>query len=155
MESPEQPKPVVSPFAQTTAALPTQGGGGKSKIGMWVGIIVLVLAIGGMGSFFAMRHLNDPYRTLETFPVDKYLLDFRSLSGARFKGVLKVEADLGWNADTGKLMVFSSANGDSRPFVVLVPPKFTTIAFTKGQTYIAELEVREGGLIYANSCEKN
>jgi hypothetical protein len=29
------------------------------------------------------------------------------------------------------------------------------IYFTKGQTYTAEIEVKEGGLIYANSCQKN
>ena len=79
--------------------------------------------------------------------------DYRSLTGARFKADLKVSADLGWTADTGRLMVFTMEN-DSRPVVVLIPPKLGGIFFTKGQNYQVSLEVGEGGLIYADSCEK-
>lgn len=45
---------------------------------------------------------------------------------------------------------------DNRPIAVMVPAVVANgIYFTKGQTYLAELEVKEGGLIYANSCKKN
>jgi hypothetical protein len=38
---------------------------------------------------------------------------------------------------------------------VMIPPSLAQIYFTKGQTYEGELEVTEGGLIYANSIRKN
>jgi len=37
----------------------------------------------------------------------------------------------------------------------MIPPSLAQIYFTKGQTYEGELEVKEGGLIYANSIRKN
>ena len=85
--------------------------------------------------------------------MDKYLADYRSLTGAKFKADLKVSTDLGWKADTGRLMVFTMEN-DTRPLVVLIPPRLGGLFFTKGQNYQASLEVGEGGLVYADSCEK-
>ncbi|MEJ0001200.1 MAG: hypothetical protein WDO13_19825 [Verrucomicrobiota bacterium] len=103
--------------------------------------------------YFTYKYLDDPYRTLEPFPMDKYLSDYRSLTGNKFKADLKVSADLGWKAETGRLMVFTVPN-DTRPLVILIPPKLAGIYFTKGQNYQASLEVGEGGLVYADSCEK-
>ena len=152
---PEHAEPkVTSPFSGTEAAVPRQRQNRK-KLFLWIGAVIVVLAIGAAGSFFATRYLNDPYRTLETFPVAKFLENPRSLSGSRFKAVLRVEADLKWKESIGRLMLFSTDN-DSRPIAVMVPTVVARdIYFTKGQTYIAELEVKEGGLIYANSCRKN
>jgi len=85
--------------------------------------------------------------------MDKYLADYRSMTGAKFKADLKVSADLGWKAETGRLMVFTLEN-DNRRLVVLIPPKLSGLYFTKGQNYQALLEVGEGGLVYADACEK-
>jgi hypothetical protein len=98
--------------------------------------------------------MSDPLRTLEAFPVAKYLENHRAVAGAKFKGELRVEADLGWKEGVGRLMVFTLP-GDTRPIVVLIPAQLSNIYFSKGQTYLAELEVKEGGLIYANNCRKN
>ncbi len=85
--------------------------------------------------------------------MDRYLSDYRSITGNKFKADLKVSADLGWKAETGRLMVFTLPN-DNRSLVVLIPPKLSQLYFTKGQNYQASLEVGEGGLVYADSCEK-
>jgi hypothetical protein len=65
-----------------------------------------------------------------------------------------VENDLGWKEGAGRLMVFSLRD-NPHPIVVMIPPSLAQIYFTKGQTYEGELEVKEGGLIYANSIRKN
>jgi hypothetical protein len=91
---------------------------------------------------------------LEKFSVDKYLIDFQPLAGSKFKADFRVVADLGWKENVGRLMVFTAPN-DSRPILVLIPPKLSGIFFTKEQTYQVSLEVGEGGLIYADSCEKD
>ncbi len=144
---------IISPFAQTTSTVHSSGGGSGKSWALWIvsGLLVLVV-LGGIG-YFTYGYLEDPYRTLEVFPVDKYMSDYRSLAGAKFKADLKVSLDLGFEANVGRLMVFTTPN-DSRPVVVLIPPKFAGIYFTQGQNYRASLEVGEGGLVYADSCEK-
>ncbi len=144
---------VISPFARTTSTVQSSGGGRGTSIALWIVSSVLILVVVGIIGFFTYKYIADPYRTLEPFPMDKYLADYRSLSGAKFKADLKVSAELGWKAVSGKLMVFT-VQGDNRPLVVLLPPKLAGIFFEKGQNYQASLEVQDGGLVYADTCEK-
>ena len=109
---------------------------------------------GGAGGTYIARFLNDPLRTMEAFPASKYFENYHSLAGAKFKGELRVEADLGWKEGVGRIMLFSTPT-DNRSIAVFVPGPLANIYFVKGQTYLAELEVKEGGLVYANSCKKN
>jgi hypothetical protein len=144
---------VISPFAQTTSTVQPRRGGGSTSWALWIVSSLLIVVVVGIIGYFTWKYLADPYRTLEPFPMDKYLSDYRSMTGNKFKADLKVSADLGWKAETGRLMVFTLPS-DSRPLVVLIPPKLSALYFTKGQNYQASLEVGEGGLIYADSCEK-
>jgi len=148
----ESPR-VISPFAQTTSTVQTRGGGGAGSWALWIVSSLLVLVLIGIVGYFSYKYLSDPYRTLEPFPMDKYMADYRSMAGNKFKADLKVSADLGWKAETGRLMVFTLQN-DNRPLVVLIPPKLAGLFFEKGQSYQASLEIGEGGLVYADSCEK-
>jgi hypothetical protein len=148
----ENPR-VISPFARTTSTVQTRGGGGAGSWALWIVSSLLVLVIIGIVGYFTYQYLSDPYRTLKPFPMDNYLTDYRSMEGATFKADLKVSADLGMDAGTGRLMVFTFQN-DSRPLVVLIPPKLKDLYFEKGQNYQASLGVGEGGLVYAASCEK-
>ena len=116
------------------------------------GFVVLVIVF--IAGYFSLTYLRDPVRTLTPFPVDKYLADFQPWSGGKFKADLTVVADLGWKADIGRLMVFNAPD-DPRPIPVLIPPAVSTPTFSKGQNYHLALTVGEGGLIYADSCEKN
>ena len=151
LEEDESPR-VISPFARTTSTVqPSRGGG--SNWALWLVSSLLILVVVGVVGYFSYKYLADPYRTLEPFPMDKYLSDYKSLTGAKFKADLKVANDLGSKSDTGRLMVFTIQN-DSRPLVVLIPPKLGGLFFEKGQNYQASLEVEEGGLVYADSCEK-
>jgi hypothetical protein len=146
-------KNVVSPFAEEAATLPTSSRS-QGRFTLWIVLGIAFVVIGAGGGILVAQRLNDPLRTLEKFPVAKYLDNYHALSGARFKGELRVEADLGWKENIGRLMVFSVVE-DPRPIVVMIPAQFSNIYFSKGQSFVAELEVKEGGLIYANSCRKN
>jgi hypothetical protein len=144
---------VVSPFAHTEAVLPAKRQGGNKML-MLVGLAIILVAAGAVSGVYLTRYLNDPLRTLENFPVAKYLDGYRGLAGSKFKGQLRVEADLGWKEGAGRLMLFTCPD-DNRPVAVMIPAAVAGgIYFTKGQTYLSELEVKEGGLIYANSCKK-
>ena len=153
LEDEDESPRVISPFARTTSTVKTTGGKGAGSWALWLVSSLLVLVIVGIMGYFAYKYLADPYRTLEPFSMDKYLADYRSMEGAKFKADLKVSADLGWKAETGRLMVFTIQN-DSRPLVVLIPPKLSGLFFEKGQNYQASLEIGDGGLVYADSCEK-
>lgn len=149
-ESPEGP--ILSPFSDTEShAVP---GRRKSRVVLWVSLAAVVCALAILGGFFLARYLNDPLRTLEPFPVSKYMEGYKALAGSKFRAHLRVENDLGWKEGVGRLMAFSLRD-DSRPIVVMIPPSLAEIYFTKGQTYEGELEVKEGGLIYANFIRKN
>jgi len=145
---------IVSPFAHAEAAVEPKRTTTR-KIILWCGLGLLLLAVGVIGGVVVSQTLNDPYRTLQVFPVTKYLDSPRALAGSKFKAELRVEADLAWKEEAGRLMLFSTAE-DSRRLAVLIPVSVAReVYFTKGQTYLAEIEVKEGGLIYANSIRKN
>ena len=148
----ESPR-VISPFAQTTSTVQPTGGRSSGSWALWLVSSLLILGIVAIVGDFSYKYLDDPYRTLDPFPMDKYLADYRSMMGAKFKADLKVSADLGFKPETGRLMVFTVEN-DSRPLVVLIPPKFSGLFFEKGQNYQTSLEVGDGGLVYADTCEK-
>jgi hypothetical protein len=152
LEQDENPR-IISPFAQTSSTVQPKGGRGGGSLALWIVSGFLLLVILGVGGFFSYKYMADPYRTLEPFPMEKYLSDYRSMTGAKFKADLKVSNILGTTPETGRLMVFTLQN-DSRPLVVLIPPKFIGLFFEKGQNYLVSLEVQEGGLVYADSCEK-
>lgn len=147
------PVKVASPFAQTEVTLSAAPRRNYHVI-LWIAFGVTLTVICGFGGIYITQFLNDPLRTMESFPTAKYFDSYHSLAGAKFKGELRVEADLGWKEGVGRLMLFSTPN-DSRPIAVLIPGTLANNYFVKGQTYLAELEVKEGGLVYANSCKKN
>jgi len=144
--------PIISPFSD--AESPVLRKRRKSRIALWVSLGVFLCLVLSIGGFFLTRYLNDPLRTLEPFPAGKYLESYKALAGSKFRGNLRVENDLGWKEGVGRLMVFSLQD-NPHPIVVMIPPSLAQIYFTKGQSYEGELEVKEGGLIYANSIRKN
>jgi len=147
----ESPR-IISPFAQTTSTV-RRGSGGGSGLALWIVSSLLVIVIVGIVAFFTYKYLEDPYRTLEPFPMDKYLSDYRSMMGNKYKADLKVSASIDYQAETGRLMVFTLPD-DSRALVVLIPPKLSGLYFSKGQNYQASLEVQQDGTVYADTCEK-
>jgi hypothetical protein len=153
-ENPSESEKVISPFAHSDVAISPQKGNGGGLF--WIiGLSLFLVVAGAISGIFVMRYVNDPYRTLGPFPVSKYFDGYQALAGSKFKAEFRVEADLGWKDGTGRLMLFSTTD-DPRPIAVLIPATVANgIYFTKGQTYVAEIEVKEGGLIYANSCQKD
>jgi hypothetical protein len=149
-----EPEKVISPFGQSEVSISKQSRNrGRS---FWiVSCGILLLLSGLLAGTFVARYLSNPYRTLESFPVIKYFDNYSALAGSKFKAEFRVEADLGWKDGAGRLMLFSTQE-DPRPMAVLIPPSVCNgIYFTKGQTYTSAIEVKEGGLIYADSCQKN
>ena len=148
----ESPR-IISPFAQTTSTVQSTRGGKSGSRPLWGVSSLLLVLILAVVAYFILQYLDNPYRTLTPFPMDTFMSDYRSMTGVKFKADLKVANDLGQKDATGRLMIFNIVN-DSRPLPVLIPPKLGGIFFVKGQVYQASLEVGEGGLVYADTCDK-
>jgi hypothetical protein len=150
----EPSTPLRSPFSEVAGSVATKKRG-LSRTFYLIAAVVALLGVGVGGGLWLSRHLSDPLRTLEEFPIAKYLESHRGMAGAEFRGELKVEADLGWKEGEGRLMLFS-VGADPRPVAVFIPVGIAQgTYFTKGQKYLAELEVKEGGLIYTGNIRKN
>lgn len=182
MSSPEHPYPVVdhrstnAPEAQTAPQqsfqphtqqtwnspvgkltpgwCPPQGTQQKNKALLWAllgALGVIALAAGG---FVLFKTGADPLRTLEEFPAETYLRNHETVLGSRFRAELILDADLGGVLGKGRLFSFRSQS-TGRLLPILVPDNIGEAVFDKGQRYQLELEVRTGGMIFANSCRKS
>lgn len=91
--------PIISPFSDA------EGHGfqkqRKNSPLVWITLGVGLAILLSVASFFILRQLNDPFRTLEPFPVSKYMENYKSLAGSKFKANLRVENDLGWKEGVG------------------------------------------------------
>lgn len=145
---------VLTPFGQTETTVSTSKGSGTKWLLTIVAGLLLVL-VGGLAGFYLLRYVNDPYRALAPFPVSLYFENYQGLAGSKFRAQLQVENDLGWKDGGGRLMLFSTKE-DPRPMAVMIPAAVASgIYFTKGQIYLVQIEVKEGGLIYADSFQKD
>lgn len=142
---------VISPFSNSAATL------GRDRKRHWPLIAVGTLAffvLALIGGVAAWQYFSDPFRTLQPFPATAFFENHRSLEGNIFKSDLRVQADLGFKEGKGRLMVFEPA-GSSRFIVAHLPPELAETYFVKGQQYLAELQVKEGGLIEILRIRKN
>ncbi|MCF6311707.1 MAG: hypothetical protein L3J39_04580 [Verrucomicrobiales bacterium] len=142
-----------TPFSESEKEMPKTGSvGGKAAVWAALGGVgtVVVLAIG----YMVYSSIQDPFRTLDIFPTEKYLRNHESVVGSRFRLELTVVAELGGDFDKGRLLSFRD-DASQRALAVLVSPDLGQVSFSKGQSYLAEIEVKNGGLIYAHAFRKN
>lgn len=140
-----------APFADATPTMPAAK---KSNPVLWAVLgAVGALAILGLG-YVIFQSLQDPYRTLDVFPTEKYLSDYQGVVGSRFRANLIVDAELGGSFEKGRILTFREEM-TNKALAVLVPPDLAQTGFSKGQNYTAELEVGPGGLIQAYGFKKN
>jgi|688.fasta_scaffold278241_3 hypothetical protein len=69
---------MISPFANAEVSVPTKPSGNKN-IFLWCELAVILVAVGVVSGIFVTVYMNDPYRTLEPFPVAKYFEGHRGV----------------------------------------------------------------------------
>lgn len=126
----------------------------KSLAWLWALIGAVSAVVIAAAIFLSMKVGTDPFRSLEEFPVETYLRNHESLLGSRFKAELTLEAELGGEMGRGRLFSFRSPS-TGRIVPVLIPEHIQQGTFDRGQRYLLELEVRQGGTIQANGCRKS
>lgn len=65
---------------------------------------------------------QDPYRTLDVFPTEKYLSDYQGVVGSRFRANLIVDAELGGSFEKGRILTFREETS-SKSLAVLAPAR--------------------------------
>lgn len=144
-----------SPVGQQSPVwYPSHHGEQKNKAWLWALLGAFGAVALAIGAFILFKTGSDPLRTLEEFPVEAYLHNHEAVLGSRFKAELILDADLGGQLGKGRLFSFRSPS-TGRILPILISGSIDQSVFDKGQRYQFELEVRSGGVIYANSCRKS
>lgn len=152
---PHPQKAWNSPVGQQAPSwFPPQKGQQKSKAWLWALLGALGAVALALGSFMLFKTGSDPLRTLEEFPIESYLRNPEAVLGSRFRAELILDADLGAELGKGRIFSFRSQS-TGRLLPILIQDNIGQSVFDKGQRYQLELEVRAGGVIYANSCRKS
>lgn len=122
----------------------------------WIVAAVLV----GVGTLVVGRlvfsHASDPYRTLQPLNVAGYLDNANSLRGNVYRVTGMVWNSLGWSPTAGR--IFAIEAGDERTtelLPVLVPAALNYVNLQKGQRFVFEVEVSEGGVLLVRSLRKS
>ena len=121
----------------------------------WVVALVLLVVFAGGGIYFIRSFLSDPYRGIPELPVGQYVENSLSFRGNIYKVTGRVENQLGWSDNAGRLFSFES-EVDGKPFHVgiLLPPKLSGVNVQKGQSFEIKVEVVDKGLLQAEQIRK-
>jgi len=118
---------------------------------IWFGVVAL-LAAGAVGAgYFIFARANDPYRTIQALNVAAYLENANSLRGNTYRIAGAVWNSLGWSPTAGRLYAIEVG---SDPVPVLVPAALNHVNLQKGQKFVFEVEVSDGGVLLVKSLQK-
>lgn len=148
----DQPKPVATPFSGRQETLRKPQNGGK-----WVVYLVSILCVAfAISTILLLKNKGggDKYRTLEAFPTSDYLENYESLLGSRFKLNATVDAELGTEESTGKLVTFRDSQSKKIVPVLIPSEVMPNFALSKSQSCQMVIEVGRGGVITATQFEK-
>jgi hypothetical protein len=128
----------------------------SSKINpLWFVAIALLVAAAIGGGFLFFKNFNDPLRTVGTLDVALYLENANSLRGNTYRVLGTVWNSLGWSPAAGRLFaVEAGENRATELLPVLVPSQLNHVNLQKGQRFIFEVEVIDGGVLRVRSLRK-
>lgn len=121
----------------------------------WLIAVGLLMAAAIAGGYWLWGKVNDPYRTIQTLDTLAYLENANSLRGNTYRINGTVWNSLGWSPNVGRL--FSVEVGTGKPgdlLPVLVPASLNHVNLQKGQRFVFEVEVIEGGVLRVKSLRK-
>lgn len=117
---------------------------------VWLIVAAIVVAV-GIGAVLMFKNtVNDPYRTLTTFPVADYMKNSNSLRGNTYKLECTIGDQLAYN-DNGRL--FSVETGGEL-LGLRVPPELREVNIQKGQRFLLKVEVDNKGTVVAIEATK-
>lgn len=106
--------------------------------------------------YFLFSKTSDPYRTIQPLSVAAYLENANSLRGNVYQVAGTVWNSLGWSPTAGRLYAIEAGTGGTTTELlpILVPAALNQINLQKGQRFLFEIEVGEGGVLVVRSLRK-
>ncbi len=126
----------------------------KLHPGWFVAIPLLVAAAIAICYYFGSK-VSDPLRTTQSLDVLTYLENANSLRGNTYRISGTVWNSLGWSPTAGRLFAVEvgvGKPGDLLP--LLVPAALNHVNLQKGQRFVFEVEIIEGGILRVKSLRK-
>jgi len=148
----DEPRSLETPFSSQQATVRVAKRG-NTRLIAGVGALCLVFVVIGI-ILGKSKGSSDQYRTMEAFPVADFMENYESLQGGRFKLSGIVDAELGTEEGTGKLVTFRDSQS-KKVVPVLIPDEvMPNHSLSKSQRYKVVLEVGRGGVLSATNLEK-
>lgn len=126
---------------------------------LWVALILGALALAIAVGIFLQNTGGEPFRTVPELDMADYLNNANSLQGNVYKVRGRIAQSLGYSRGQGRLFSVdvtgkdgNSSGGSVLP--ILVPPALSYLNLQKGQLYIFQLEVGDGGILKARDMKK-
>ena len=147
-------KKINTPFAdkQVKASAGQKNFKNNSK---YIIVGVALALVVGIGLFLTKGFTSDRYRTLESININELLDSHERLVGGEFKLLATVDNELGTENTRGKLVSFRDSESLKVVPVMINSGELASRVLSKGQRYKLEVEVRNGGLLYAKHFEKD
>ena len=121
----------------------------------WFAVVGVLAAAAIAAGYFVFSKANDPYRVIQPLNVAAYLENANSLRGNTYQVTGTVWNSLGWSPASGRL--FSVEVGENTPsdlLPLLVPAALNQVNLQKGQRFVFEVEVSDGGVLRVRSLRK-
>lgn len=122
---------------------------------IFIALVVLIVGLAAGGVFILSNRSNDPFNGVAKLEIREYLENGNGLRGNVYQLTGKVQNQLSYSPSGGRLLSIQ-VEGDygSDMVPVLVPAKFSSLNFQKGQTFVFKLGVGERGVLTAEEVLK-
>lgn len=121
---------------------------------LFIGIIVLLLALAVGGTLVLRNRGNDPFNNIAKLDVRSYMENGNGLRGNIFQVTGKVQNQLSYSPEGRLLSIEVEGSYGSDLVPILVPKEFNELNFQKGQTFVFKINVGERGILTAQKVIK-
>lgn len=135
---------------------PSKSGSNVTHLLGLIGGLLFILVVGGIVAFLFLGDGGSsqgpqPRGTASTdFSLHDYLENANALRGNSYRLEGKIEEQLRWTRDRGRLLSVTVANvTDGSPVPVLVPQQFSHVNIEKGTNLALVVDVGDNGLLIA------
>jgi hypothetical protein len=119
-----------------------------------VGAVVVILFLGNPFGGGEGKDIRRARVSPNDLNVTEYLDHGNSMRGNSYRVSGRVEEQLRWTPDQGRLIsVVVSGGGETSPIPILVPPQFSHLNLEKGSQITFVVEVRNSNVLVATSAK--
>jgi hypothetical protein len=122
---------------------------------VWFAVVALLAGGAIAAGYFVFSRASDPYRTMQSLSVPAYLDNANSLRGNTYRVGGTVWDSLGWSPAAGRMYAIEVGEAKpTDPLPILVPAALNHVNLQKGQRFVFQVEVGEGGILIVRDLKK-